>query len=81
MTQLQESMLSELKSKEKFTTPEYVKLYNKYINLAIAQEEKKGGHKNQVKTMAEYYIISVLSDFLANENLLSRIIVLKDVYK
>ncbi|MCO4844393.1 MAG: hypothetical protein KC427_00075 [Sulfurovum sp.] len=78
MTHLQEAFLSELKSKEKFTVAEYSALYKKHNKLAIEQEENNGASKHQAKTMGNYYTVSVLSDFVGNENLLARIIALHE---
>ena len=81
MTHLQEAFLSELKSKPKLTVAEYSALYNKHSKLAIAEEENNGANKHQAKAMGEYYTVTVLSDFVSNENILSRIIAFKESYK
>jgi hypothetical protein len=78
MTPLQEAFLSELKSKTKFTAAEYAALYKKHSQLAIEHEEKKGASEPQARTMGHYYTVSVLSDFIANENLLARIMALHE---
>ena len=78
MTHLQEEFLSELKSKSKFTVAEYAALYNKHSKLAIEQEENNGANKHQAKAMGNYYTVSVLSDFVDNENVLARIIKLSE---
>ena len=78
MTHLQEEFLSELKSKPKLTVAEYSALYNKHSKLAIEQEENNGANKHQAKAMGNYYTVSVLSDFVGNENLLARIIALQE---
>jgi hypothetical protein len=78
MTHLQEAFLSELKSKPKLTVAEYAALYVKHSKLAIEHEENSGASKQQAKAMGNYYTVSVLSDFVANENLLSRIIALQE---
>lgn len=74
MTQLQEAFLSELKSKPKLKVAEYAALYVKHSQLAIKHEENKGASKEQAKAMGNYYTVSVLSDFVDNENMLGRII-------
>jgi hypothetical protein len=73
MTALQEDILSELKSQEKFRSVEYAELYIKHRNLGIEAEQAKGGNKYQAKTMGNYYTISVLSDFLKNEIILEEV--------
>jgi len=78
MTHLQEEFLRELKSKEKLTVAEYAVLYNKYSKLAIEQEENNGANKHQAKAMGNYYTVSVLSNFVDNENILARIIALQE---
>lgn len=78
MTHLQEEFLSELKSKPQLTVAEYSALYNKHSKLAIEQEENNGASKHQAKAMGNYYTVSVLSDFVGNENLLARIIALHE---
>lgn len=74
MTDLQIGFLSELKSKPKMTVAEYAVLYNKHRKLAIEHEENKGAGMHQAKAMGNYYTVTVLSDFISNENKLSRII-------
>ncbi|WP_297442457.1 hypothetical protein [Sulfurimonas sp.] len=76
MTQLQEAFLYELKSQAKFTVAEYATLYIKYHSLAVEEEKSKGAGERQAKNMAEYYTLSVLSDFIGNENTMARIIAL-----
>ena len=78
MTQLQEEFLSELKSNPKFTVPEYAALYHKHIKLAMQEEEKNGANEHQAKAMANYYTLTVLSDFVGNQNKLDRILALKE---
>ena len=78
MTQLQEDFLRELKSKEKLTVAEYAALYKKYRKLAIEYEESKGADMHQAKSMGNYYAVTVLSDFIASENKLARIIALEE---
>ena len=74
MTSLQEEFLNELKSNLKFTTAEYAALYNKHRKIAIEDEERNGAGEHQAKTMGNYYTVAVLSNFIANENKLTRII-------
>lgn len=74
MTNLQEEFLNELKSKPKQTVAEYAALYNKHRKIAIADEEKNGAGEHQAKAMGNYYTVAVLSNFIANENKLTRII-------
>lgn len=81
MTHLQEAFLSELKSNRRLTVPEYSALYNKHSKLAIQQEENKGVSEKQAKAMGNYYTVSVLSDFINNENILSRILAFNDSTK
>ena len=78
MTQLQEAFLSELKSESRLTINDYVALYNKYSKLAIEHEENSGADKNQAKVMGSYYIVSILTDFVTDESLRTRIIQLSD---
>jgi len=78
MTHLQEEFLNELKSKAKFTVAEYAALYKKHSKLAIEHEENNGASTHQAKAMGNYYTVTVLSDFVANENLLARIIALHE---
>jgi len=78
MTQRQEEFLSELKSNPKFTVAEYAALYNKHRKLAIEEEENNGVNTRQAMTMGNYYTIAVLSNFIDNENILSRIIKLSE---
>ncbi|MBT5934811.1 hypothetical protein [Sulfurimonas sp.] len=78
MTQLQEEFLEELKSKEKLTIIEYATLFGKHIQIAIDYELKNGASEHQAKAMGNYYTVTVLSDFVASENKLSRIIALHE---
>ena len=78
MTHLQEEFLRELKSKEKLTVVEYAVLFKKHIKLAIEHEENNGASKHQAKTMGNYYTVSILSDFIDNENKLARIIAIHE---
>ncbi|MDQ7043336.1 MAG: hypothetical protein Q9M40_11495 [Sulfurimonas sp.] len=78
MTQLQEEFLSELKSKPKLTVAEYAQIYTKHNILAIEEEKKKGAGEKQAVTMGNYYTVSILSKFIGNENILSRVIALKE---
>ncbi len=81
MTNLQEAFLNELKSKRKFTISEYAQMYAKHTKLAIQEELENGASEHQAKTMGEYYTVAVLSNFISNENILSRIIALKESEK
>jgi hypothetical protein len=78
MTPLQEAFLSELKSKAKFTVAEYAALYKKHSKLAIEHEKNNGASEHQAKAMGNYYTVSVLSDFIGNENILARVIALHE---
>ena len=78
MTHLQEEFLSELKSKAKLTVAEYAALYNKHSKLAIEHEKNNDASEPKAKAMGSYYTVSVLSDFVGNENLLARIIALQE---
>ena len=78
MTQLQEAFLNELKSSSSLTAKGYADLFNKYSNLVIEEEVKNGASEQQSQAMGNYYVVSVLSDFLKNENLLARVIHLSD---
>jgi len=78
MTQLQEAFLSELKIKPSLRASEYAVLFNKYSKLAMEEEVNNGASEQQAKTMGNYYAVTVLSDFVDNENLLARIIHLSD---
>lgn len=78
MTQLQEEFLSELKSKEKMTVPEYAALYGKHSRLAIQEEKNNGASEHQAKAMGNYYTVAILSNFVASENKLARIIALHE---
>ena len=78
MKPLQEAFLNELKSKEKLSVAEYAALYNTHRKLAIEEEENNGANMHQAKAMGNYYTVSVLSDFVNNENILARIISLSE---
>ena len=78
MTDLQEAFLTELKSNAKFTVAEYAALYKKHRKLAIEHEESKGSDRHQSNAMGNYYTVTVLSDFIASENKLARIIALEE---
>lgn len=78
MTQLQEDFLNELKSNPKFTVAEYAAIYKKHIQIAVEDEEKNGADENRAKKMGEYYTVAILSNFINNENKLSRIIASKE---
>lgn len=78
MTDIQEAFLIELKSNENFTIAQYAELYKKYSKLAIENEENNGAGIHQAKTMGKYYTTHILSDFIASENKLSRIIALEE---
>jgi len=77
MTHLQEEFLSELKSKEKLTVAEYAALYNKHSKLAIEHEINNGASEPKAKAMGDYYTVSVLSDFVGNDDLIDRIMALQ----
>lgn len=72
MKDFQEEFLRELKTTSKLA--EYAALYNKYMSLAVEHENKKGSTEIQNLAMSHYYIDSVLSEYLANEELVSEII-------
>jgi len=74
MTSLQEEFLNELKSKDKFSIEEYAAIYTKHCKIAIEDEKKNGASPQRAKTMGNYYTVAVLSNFIANENILARII-------
>ncbi|MDF1874380.1 hypothetical protein JHD48_01375 [Sulfurimonas sp. SAG-AH-194-I05] len=78
MTHLQTSFLEDLKSQEKLTVAAYAALLKTHIQRAIAFEENNGASKSQAKAMGNYYTVRVLSDFIANENKLARIIALQE---
>ena len=78
MTHLQEEFLSALKSKVKLTVAEYAALYGKHTKLAIEEEKNNGASEHQAKAMGNYYTVSVLSDFIGNENILARVIALHE---
>lgn len=78
MTHLQEAFLNELKSKPKLTVAEYAELYKKHSKLAIEEEKNNGASEQKAKTMGNYYTVAVLSNFVGNENILSRIIALHE---
>jgi nicotinic acid mononucleotide adenylyltransferase len=74
MSQIQEDFLTELKSNKKFSVKEYAELYNKYRMIAIEDEENKSADKIRARAMGNYYTVTTLSNFINNENKLSRII-------
>lgn len=78
MTPIQEAFLSELKSKPKLSVAEYAALYKKHSKLAIEYEKDNGASESQAKAMGNYYTVTVLSDFVGNENMLARIIALHE---
>lgn len=78
MTQLQEEFLNELKSKAKLTVSEYADLYNKHRAIAIEDESKNGASEHKAKAMGNYYTVAVLSNFINNENILSRVLALAE---
>jgi len=81
MTPLQEEFLSELKSKERLTVADHAALYKKYNKLAIEQEQNNGASESQAKTMGDYYIASVLDDFVGDEYKIARIMAYKEPKK
>ncbi|PHR54233.1 MAG: hypothetical protein COA44_13970 [Arcobacter sp.] len=81
MTQLQEDFLNELKSNPKFTVVELAEIYDRHTKLAIEDEEKNGADDFRAKSMGDYYTVAVLSNFIANENKLTRIIAAKEKLK
>jgi len=81
MTDLQETFLTELKSKDKFTVAEYAAIYKKHVAIAVEDEVKNGADEFRSKAMGEYYTVAVLSNFISNENKLSRIIAFKEKTK
>ena len=81
MTHIQEQFLGELKSKEKFTVAEHSALYIKYNKLAIEQEQNNGATERQAKTMGDYYVASVLDDFIGDEYKITRIMAYKEPKK
>lgn len=78
MTHIQEAFLRELKSNEKSTVAEYAELFKKHIKLAIEEEQMNGASEHQAKTMGNYYAVTILSNFIDNENKLARIIALHE---
>ena len=74
MTEIQEEFLSELKSQEKLTAAKYAVIYKKYNELSIEKEISSGATKSQAKSMGDYYSLYILSNFIGNENTVSRII-------
>ena len=78
MTPLQEAFLSELKSKAKLSVAEYAALYKKHSTLAIEHEKNSGASEQKAKAMGNYYTVTILSDFVGNENMLGRIIALHE---
>jgi len=81
MTHLQEEFLRELKSKEKLTVSEHSALYKKYNILAIEQEQKNGASERQAKTMGDYYVATILNDFIGDEYKIARIMAYKEPKK
>ena len=81
MTHIQEQFLGELKSKEIFTVAEHWALYVKYNKLAIEQEQNNGATERQAKTMGDYYVASVLDNFIGNEHKIARIMAYKEPKK
>lgn len=81
MTHAQEEFLKELKRKPKMTVAEYAEIYKKHNKLAIEEELNNGAGTIQAETMGNYYCVAVLSNFIGNENILSRIIALKESTK
>ncbi|MEA2073353.1 MAG: hypothetical protein U9O86_07170 [Campylobacterota bacterium] len=78
MRPVQEEFLEELNSNPKFNVKDYAALYGKYSQLAIQEEEKNGASEPQAKSMGNYYTVSTLSKFIANENKLDRIIAIHE---
>ena len=78
MKDLQDVFRNELKSKKKLTVAEYAELYKKHSLLAIAAELEKGASEHQAKAMGNYYTVAVLSNFVASENVLARILALHE---
>lgn len=81
MTHTQEEFLKELKSKPKMTVAEYAEIYKRHNKLAIEEEVNNGAGPTQAEAMGNYYCIAVLSNFMGNENILSRIVALKESTK
>jgi len=81
MTDLQEAFYTELKSNAKFTVAEYSAIYKKHSKIAIEHETSNGAGETQAKAMGEYYTVAILSNFISNENKLSRIIAFKEKTK
>ena len=74
MTQIQEEFLDELKSQKKLSAAKYAIIYKKYNELAIDKEVSNGATKSQAKSMGDYYTLYILSNFIGNENTVTRII-------
>lgn len=74
MKNLQEEFLTELKANEKLTVSGYADLYDKHTKLAIEEQTQNGADEHQAKAMGNYYTVAVLSNFVASENLLARIL-------
>ncbi len=74
MTQIQTEFLNELKSHEKLTAPQYAVIYKKYNELAIEEEVNNGAGGHQAESMGNYYTLCILSNFIGNENTVTRII-------
>lgn len=81
MTPLQKEYLKELESHEILTVSKHAAIYQKYNKLAIEQEYKKGASDNQAKTMGDYYVFCVLSDFIVDEYKVDRIVAFKELEK
>ncbi|MDQ7044837.1 MAG: hypothetical protein Q9M32_02865 [Sulfurimonas sp.] len=79
MTQLQEEFLTVLKSKKKFTAAEYATVYAQHRELSIKNEEKNGAGESQAVTMGEYYAVTVLTKFISNDNIMSRVLALYEL--
>ncbi len=78
MTPLQEAFLGELKRKAKWSVAEYAALYKEHSKRAIEYEKENGASEQKAKAMGNYYTVTVLSDFVGNENILGRIIALHE---
>jgi len=79
MKELQEAFLVELKSQDQWSNEEYAETYKRYTSLAMEEEIKNGANKYRAKTMGNYYIILVLSDFLKNEIILEEVMEIYEV--
>ncbi|MDF1876753.1 hypothetical protein JHD47_02865 [Sulfurimonas sp. SAG-AH-194-L11] len=78
MIDLQEEFRNELKSQDKLTVAQYAALYKTHSDIAIQYELDKGVSEHQAKAMGNYYTVAVLSNFVASENLLARILALHE---